>query len=386
MVLLRGAFQKLGAASFFVLCILPAVECAGESSTPRDAREAISISDFGAKSNASTDNHDAIQRAFDEAKTRQRPVAIPAGVFGYSGTLVADGISVFAMDRTATLQALDRANEAIVLTGRGVTIAGLAIVGAGTKRLSTFESGIIWVRQAENAAVLDLRISGSSSVGIVIDDSARVRISGNSIDGTLADSIHLTNGSSDVQVERNRIHNSGDDGISVVSYHDRTIVHDVVIDGNQVIANRWGRGISVVGGERVRISNNTVQGGAADRAGIYIAAEKQWGTNAVREVQVTRNTLDDAGGRSSGHGAVTVYNSYDDGPANDGISIQDNTIRNPRAAPVSITGSGPQQIEVRGNRIYMRTHAPIVANGGARSRVNEDNNSLQVPSAPRPAL
>jgi hypothetical protein len=76
---------------------------------------------------------------------------------------------------------------------------------------------------------------------------------------------------------------------------------------------------------------------------------------------------------------VTVYNSYDDGPANDGISIQDNTIRNPRAAPVSITGSGPQQIEVRGNRIYMRTHAPIVANGGARSRVNEDNNSLQVP-------
>jgi hypothetical protein len=366
--------KTVGFATWLALSFCPLSACAASPTSELAAPAILSIVDFGARDTPMFDSHDAIQTAFDQAKKRHRPVSIPPGHFSYSGVLVADGITVSGTPETSVLQALDGANEAIVLTGKGARLQDLTLIGTGESRLATFESGVVWVREADDAAVDHLTIQGSSSVGIVIDGSEHVLISTNSIAATRADSIHLTNGSHDVRVEKNRVTNAGDDGISVVSYREQPVVTDIVIDSNTVLANAWGRAISVVGGAHVTITNNTITGGAADRAGIYLAAEQEWKTSAVSDVLVRGNSIVDAGGRSSGHGAVTIYNSYSNETANERILIESNNIRNSRAAPIAITGPGTQRITVRGNQIGGPTHGPIVANAGPRSLVTEDKN------------
>ncbi|OXH88926.1 hypothetical protein CA831_15755, partial [Burkholderia multivorans] len=92
------------------------------------------------------------------------------------------------------------------------------------------------------------------------------------------DGIHVTNGSTDVRVQRNTVTGTGDDLIAVVSYQsDGRLSGNVLIDGNSVSGNPWGRGISVVGGRSVTISNNTVVG-VEKAAGILVAQEDSWHT------------------------------------------------------------------------------------------------------------
>jgi polygalacturonase len=55
----------------------------------------VSITDFGAVGDGKTDNQNAIQKAFDYAKAHGVAVFVPQGVFNHSGTLTANGISVY---------------------------------------------------------------------------------------------------------------------------------------------------------------------------------------------------------------------------------------------------------------------------------------------------
>jgi hypothetical protein len=73
---------------------------------------------------------------------------------------------------------------------------------------------------------------------------------------------------------------SGDDGFAVVSYLSNGVrVRNVHWHDVTVRNQRWGRGISVVGGESITVDHGDVDGSAG--AGVYIAAEPQYNTYGV---------------------------------------------------------------------------------------------------------
>jgi hypothetical protein len=136
------------------------------------------------------------------------------------------------------------------------------------------------------------------------------------VHGTLADGIHVTGASHRGCILGNRVRDAGDDLISVVSYEaDAAPVRDVLVAGNDVAGGRWGRGLSVVGGERITLRDNHIAD-VLRAAGILIAREGSWHTRGVDEVRVEGNRLERIGrpqdaaraaGAPTGHAAVEVH-------------------------------------------------------------------------------
>jgi polygalacturonase len=336
---------------------------------------AHNILDFGAVGDGRTDNRRALQRAFSHARANGGRVYIPAGMFVRSGLLSINGIKVSGAGESAILKATQYGEEAIILRGDGVTFSNVRIEGFNGARLATDESVQVLVQSARDFAIENVHIVGSSSAGIKVNNSGYGYIANNLVENTRADSIHIVHSSHAILVERNRVLHSGDDGISVVSYRGGGIVRDVTIRDNKVLYNEWGRGISVLGGSDVLISRNHVDGGAADRAGIYIAAENEWDTEGVRNIRVVANTLVDGGGRFANHGAITIYNSQAAaGLAIDCVTITDNDIISPRRVGILVSGSGDINVAAYGNRVAgpnlgdlvnMGTNSTVIT--GARS-------------------
>ena len=78
-------------------------------------------------------------------------------------------------------------------------------------------SDLIWANGAQNYTVNNVLIVGGSNGGIMSFGANGGTITNNTVENTQADSITSINGSTNVTIEGNRIINSGDDGISVVS-------------------------------------------------------------------------------------------------------------------------------------------------------------------------
>jgi Ca2+-binding RTX toxin-like protein len=322
----------------------------------------ISITDFGAKGDGATDSRAAIQKAFDHAKANGVDVFIPAGTFVHSGTLTANGIRIFGAGDDSILKSSVYGQEALYLKGTGVALSDLHLIGVGGKRLTADPSQKVVVSGAQDFTIERVHIEGTTTGGIKVNASARGYIADNLIENTHADSIHMTSASHDILVERNRILYSGDDGIAVVSYGGASgsPVHNITIRDNDVRYNTWGRGISVLGGNDVLIEHNNVAGGTNDRAGIYIAAESQYNTQSVHNVRVTGNTITDAGGLSTGHGAITLYNSQTGSIVVDGVTVTGNDIINPRKAGIAVIGKGEQHLTIYENHLSGGSHGFIV--------------------------
>ena len=65
---------------------------------------------------------------------------------------------------------------------------------------------------------------------------------------------------------------------------------NVLITGNSLEGNAWGRGITVVGGTDVTISNNIVRDVQVS-AGILVAQEDSYRTYGVSDVRVENNVV-----------------------------------------------------------------------------------------------
>ncbi|HLN24232.1 MAG TPA: right-handed parallel beta-helix repeat-containing protein [Patescibacteria group bacterium] len=347
----------------------------------------VSILSYGAVADGKTDNHNAIQAAFDYAAANGDSVYIPPGTFAYSGNLTANGIAVAGSGDGSILKALTPANESVILTGSGGSIENLQLDGNNSAgRLDTFQSGMVWASGATNYTIQNVHINGSASVGIVSDNSSNGQVLNNTVENTLADSIHTTDGSHNITISENLVKNSGDDGISVVSYTGQPISHDITIQGNSVLNNVGGRGMSVVGGDNVTMTGNHVEGGSNGMAGIYISAEAEWHTQGVSNVTVNGNTLINAGGSASGHGAITVYNSQAGSETITGVVLENNQILNPEAAGVLITGAGPEQVTMTNNTLYANGH-PMLTNGdSAASVTNTGSQTLASSAYPGPLV
>ncbi|WP_244104155.1 right-handed parallel beta-helix repeat-containing protein [Burkholderia ambifaria] len=236
-----------------------------------------------------SDQADALQKAFDSLQAGQRLVIAPGRyVVGHSLAVTVPQAVISGYG--ATLAATNPADQTIVMRGTGSTLVGVTLAGTGTTRLTTPESTKVEVTGAD-VQVLGVTIQGGASAGIFVFGGKGIAIVGNTVRATLADGIHTTYGSTNVLVQNNTVTGTGDDLIAVVSYlGDGRLSSNVLIDHNSVSGNAWGRGITVVGGQGVTISNNTVDG-VEKAAGILVAQEDSWKTYGSSNVVITGNTV-----------------------------------------------------------------------------------------------
>jgi Pectate lyase superfamily protein len=336
-----------------------------------------SISSFGAVGDGVTNNASAIQSAFNYAASHKCTALIPAGTFAYKGTLTANGIAVTGTGSGSILKAQDTNNEALTLTGSGGSVSNLVMLGTGTKRNVTYQSGMIWVNRASNFTIQNVLINGGSCVGIFDAGGQAGLIQNNTVENTLADSITNTNGASNIVVKNNHVVNSGDDGISNNSYlSDPVTVHGITVQGNTIMHNKWGRGLEVSGGTNISFQGNYVDNldGYAD---MYIASEAEWKTQNVATIMVTGNTFVDGG---PNQGSAIVYNSEAGSNTISGVTINSNQFVNPKLAGVQLAGSGSETgIVVQNNMDYSTKAFGFSSNKNAQA--NESGNQVLSPSA-----
>lgn len=236
------------------------------------------------------DQADALQRALDALQPGQRLVFAP-GRYVVGRSLVVRQPRVVLSGYGATLIATADEDQVIEMRGDGTTIAGFTLVGTGTTRLSTPEAAKLEVT-GRDVQVLDNTIDGGSCSGIFVFGGTNVAIVGNEVRSTLADAIHVTHGSRNVLVRGNVVRGVGDDMIAVVSYdNEPELTRNVLITGNVLEGNYWGRGITVVGGADVTIENNIVRNVQVS-AGVLVAQEDSNHTAGSSGVLVEGNVIE----------------------------------------------------------------------------------------------
>jgi hypothetical protein len=117
-------------------------------------------------------------------------------------------------------------------------------------------------------------------------------------------------------------------------------VRDVLVAGNDVAGARWGRGLSIVGGEHLTLRGNTVTG-IAHGAGVLVAQEGNWHTHGVRDVRIEDNRLREVqtpaarvgvSAPPTGHAAIEIHTyAVPDGAAGIGdVMLRGNTVAHSR--------------------------------------------------------
>jgi hypothetical protein len=258
--------------------------------------------------------------------------------------------------RGATLQASEDETSSVQVLADNVTIHGLTLTAATEgKRWEGLNQQKLAVLGASGVRIDDVTVNGSAAAGIFLKGANNFALSNIRVANTRADGIHITGGSSEGTVTNVTTANTGDDGVAVVSYGDAPPSHNVDIAGT-VVNGSHARGVSVVGGEHIRIRDVHVNDTAA--AGIYIAAEgSPYFTQSVEDVTVTNGTVTDAN-RDPGvvNGAILVFSG------NPGQSVTHVDVND-----ISVVGTPESAERVVG----------LVANQGTVAGINFNNLVLE---------
>lgn len=239
-----------------------------------------------------------------------------ADVYAYGQAITVTAPGTVLCGPGARLDALDGREAAIRVKADAVAIIGLTFTGRpetsnvwpeefaaanGTvfpRKLSNVDNGKsyrtnasrIVLDGARDAIVADNTFQGAGRGALRLYGARNAAIIDNTITRTQSDGIHIVHGSKDVTVQGNRVRQSGDDCISVVSYQREKYppVENVLIDGNVCEWSRT-RGLTTIGGKKILIANNQVSD--ALRAGILLFPAPRHQTSPVENVTVLANTV-----------------------------------------------------------------------------------------------
>lgn len=204
------------------------------------------------------------------------------------------------------------------------------------------------VYRCSDVVVKDCYVFQICSAGILLEAVSHGTVYGNTVTNNLADGIHTTGGSADINVVGNRLDNTGDDGIAFVSYRaDGNPVTRFTATGNSIYRCN-ARGIGIIGSSSGSVTGNTVNETVA--AGIIVAQELSYSTYGPSDVIVANNTIIGAAtynGSVIDHAAIHV-NIQDSLYPADGITITGNYIESPRRCAF-IADNNISNLVVQGN-------------------------------------
>ena len=279
----------------------------------------VEVTAFGAKGDGKADDLAAVSKAVEALKPGDT-LRFPSGTYFLTGdvSLKTDRITV---DGGGTLlfdhkPVKNRAMNKIDVTGKSITIRNLTITSNATSRSAVH--GLISCKNTENILIDECDISKSPSVAVWTMNVANIRITNCFIHHQWADGIHISRYSRGVIIANNTIDFNGDDGIGVVSYHDKAPWNqlprneNVLITGN-IISNTPARGIWAWGGG-LTITGNVIFN--TGKAGI-ICSREGW---ISEKIQITSNRISNVG-TAEKYG----YDFYDSRGTRSGIHVQTNS-------------------------------------------------------------
>jgi hypothetical protein len=310
----------------------------------------LNVLDFGAKPNDNVDDTLAINNALRKARTDNKTLRFPAGVFTHNGLVQVDSARVEGVGLDTVLLATNYLKSSVVLKGNEPSLKSLTVRfnTAGVSRQSHGDTCGVFTDFAKSFTIENVLVDGSPSAGIMSWGSTGTAtkpciVRNCTVKKTLADGIHNTNGAEFIRVEGCTV-NSHDDGIAVVSYAGNSKTSkNITILNNVVQATSWGRGIAVSGGEYIEILDNKISNTCA--AGLLIVSEGgEWNTRSVTGVTARRNTITNAcvdvnGAKvcPTGHPGVLIGGRT--GYLVSQIVLSDNTITTPTTDGIRIMGN-----------------------------------------------
>jgi hypothetical protein len=286
---------------------------------------------YGAVGDGTHDDTQALQEALDAA-TASDPLVLPAGmVFAHSAVLYIR-VPGERVEGTGELLATNEAESSVWITADNVQLDGPTLATASTtQRWSTPDQMGLTIQPSSGVLVRDVTVTGSAAAGIYVGGAQAFTLDHDRVSDTRADGIHMTDGAAYGTVLSPVTTNTGDDGISVVSYGgDSGPCHDITVEGAQVDGTTGGRGLAIVGGTRISFLGFDVQRSAA--AGVYVASEgAPYYTAAPIDITVSGGTIEDANTDPTiDHGSVLVV-SAQSGAAPDNVTVSDLVIVDSRS-------------------------------------------------------
>lgn len=383
------------------------IDCATLNiSAPKAEVDAVNVATFGAKPDDNADDTESLQAAFDSLKPSQTIVLAPGTYLQNKSLRIAvEGTTVIG--EGATLHATNPDDQSLFINANAVSVYGITLTAitegrrTGNRHHRLRASGdihdiLISRITIEPPSSVDASTNSSSGAGMYIGNVHRFVIANNTVSRTLADGIHITAGSSDGVVVGNKVRETGDDMIAVVSYlrsggtgspknavalsetydfiASKRLVKNILIAHNDVAGNYWGRGISVVGGKDITIKQNTIHNipiGAG--AAILLAREKSFYTFGAENIIIEDNKIDSIHDASpkftrkknqtppSDHGAIELHTALlDDELSHAGlidllgikrILIRNNVIANTRTSGIRVSSNGVKDVGFIGNTL-----------------------------------
>ncbi len=232
------------------------------------------------------DSTGALQAMFDNLRPGDT-LTLEARTYRYSGVLYVRVPGVTVNGNGATLAATDDLTAQLQILADGVTVHDLTMSSPLIESRSPISTIYI---ASDHVTIRDVTIDGSAGAGVYLTGAGYFDLDNVRVIRSLADGIHMTNGSHDGVINNAYTEWTGDDGIAVVSYRsDGVVSKNIVINNPVVNGTTWGRGVTVVGGENITYHNVTIAN--TDAAGVYIATEPSYDTYSVAEVQILGGTL-----------------------------------------------------------------------------------------------
>jgi Pectate lyase superfamily protein len=363
-------------------------------SLPAKPADAADVRKFGANPDDGQDDAAAIQAALNALQPGQWLV-FAAGTYQQGKRLVVRTPGVVLWSEGATLHATNPLDQAVMLAADGASIYNFTLTAVTGSRLhAPWQSRIAVFDRVDRATHLRGNVirgnrvvnagapgtataNSASSAGIFVFRADGFLVAGNEVKRSLSDGIHVTAGSRNGRVLANTVRETGDDMIAMVSYlksgnwqtetaqtmaatfaerRDLQLVRNVLVAGNDVEGQYWGRGISVVGGADITLRDNRIARTTL-AAGILLAREASyvtWGVsnvlvqrNAISQVQTTAPAYVPAGWPGSvsrtGHAGLEIHAfAFDDErlyPAlMSALSVQDVRIEHSSVADAAVNG------------------------------------------------
>lgn len=307
----------------------------------------------------------ALDAAITAASTGDTVVGVPGTTYTHNAlwTINKAGITV---DMTGCIiLASVEAASAVVIDANDVTLIGGTWRCTTSTRGGDLEDHKIVLDGCSGAVVRQVRVESSHAVGIFCFGATDFLLEDCTVIGTQADTIHMTATCVRGVVLRARCYRGGDDGVAVISYTgDTTPCTDIQIIDPVVWDQTGGRGVTVVGGQRVRIVNPDIR--RSSGGGIYIANE----TGAFNSLATSDVDVD--GGRlvacntdvAVDHGSVIIYTGIN-GSAVSGIRVRGTEIIDPGLAP-----SGSSAVQVKHGGTTGTTSTVVLGDSDSPIRVS----------------
>jgi hypothetical protein len=279
---------------------------------PADRSTDVTPETFGAVGDGSANDTTALTNAIAALSTGDTLYIAAGKIYTHTTvlTLTADGVTLAG---PGEIRATAEATSAFQITGDNVTIRDVKFsCPTLTTRGSTLSHHKVVLDGADGTRLLRVKVDGSKAAGIFAYGASNYLIQDCIVENTLADGIHNTKGSTFGRIFDCSTDTTGDDGISVVSYDSggsAGLCSDIIIRGGHVKGVSGGRGISVVGGQRIEYHDCTVDGTYG--AGIIVACEGASVTDSTDDVLFRNITVRDANTVGSGqpdHGGLLLTN------------------------------------------------------------------------------